>query len=86
MLHPLQIYDVDFAVRIFLAGQYIENINPSIHKIIQLGPGPSPVQSEPVIIPFEFDSIRVAGIRFNMDYLRFDEMAWGSRSDTERLF
>ena len=77
-IHPLQRYDVDFAVRIWLAGQYITSMYQSIHKVIQLGPGPSTDMTKPIIVRFEFDAIRVVGFRFNTDYLSFDDMAYGS--------
>ena len=77
-VHPLKTYDREFRVRLWNAGQYILGISETIAKIIHLGPGPSPDQTKPVTIRIELEDIRVAGLRFNQEYLRFDDMAFGS--------
>ena len=77
-VHPLQKYDFEFTLRIWLAGQYIMSIHQSIHKKIHLGPGPSKDQTKPVVVKFEFDAIRCAGLIFGQEYLPFKDMSFGS--------
>ena len=78
LVFPLEKYDVDFCARLWMAGQYVTAIPQSIHKMFSLGPGPSKDMTKKVVLPFEFDRIRVAGTTFNMKDLKFKDMAYGS--------